>query len=95
MGEEKRNRITAAITINAVLLVFIIVAVLIAQIVQISVLTRRKNALLEEYYRIERQLNESEDILEKLQLDEEYRDVVIKLSQMGVDVIPKNEDSGN
>ena len=46
MGEEKRNKVVAAITINAILLIFIIIAVLIAQIVQISVLRRRKNALI-------------------------------------------------
>ena len=95
MGEEKRNRITAAITVNAILLVFIILAVLIAQIVQISVLSRRKKELLDEYYSLVQQLEEKQDVVERMRLDEQYRDVIIKLSQMGVDVTPKNEDSGN
>lgn len=86
MGEEKRNKIVAATVVNAVLLVFIIAAVLIAQIVQISVLKRRKAALLEEYYRLERELEESQSTLDRLETDEKYREIIIQLAQMGVDV---------
>lgn len=37
MKEEKRNKITVAITVNAVLLVFILIAIIIAQIDRKSV----------------------------------------------------------
>lgn len=82
MGEEKRNRITAAITVNAVLLVIIIVAILIAQIVQISVLKRRKRELLEEYYSIQAELDEKQDVLDRYDSDAEYREWLTKYLQM-------------
>lgn len=74
MNEEKRNRIAVAITINAVLLVFIIVAVLIAQIVQMATLSRRKKELLAQYDELVQELDDREDVLEKLQTDEAYHD---------------------
>lgn len=88
MGEEKRNKITAALTINAVLLVFIIIAVLIAQVVQISVLRRRKAELIRQYNELVLQLEEDQDALDRLETDEEYRKIVIQLAQLGVDVKP-------
>lgn len=91
MGEEKRNKIVAAVVINAVLLVFIIVAVLIAQIVQISILKRRKAALLEELTRLEQILEEDQNTLDRLETDEKYREIVIQLAQMGVDVTPRED----
>ncbi|MDE7075704.1 MAG: hypothetical protein K2O62_00085 [Clostridia bacterium] len=90
MGEEKRNKVIAAVVVNAVLLVFIIVAVLIAQIVQISVLKRRKAELLDEYYSLVQQLEESQDMLDRLETDQKYLEIVQQLAQMGVDVTPKN-----
>lgn len=94
MGEEERNktnRIVAAFVINAVLLVFIIAAVLIAQIVQISILKRRKAALLEELTRLEQILEEDQNTLDRLETDEKYREIVIQLAQMGVDVTPRED----
>lgn len=74
MNEEKHNRVAVAVTINAVLLVFIIVAVLIAQIVQMATLSRRKKELLAQYDELVQELGEREDILYKLQTDEAYHD---------------------
>ena len=85
----KRNKGVAATVVNAVLLVFIIVAVLIAQIVQISVLKRRKAALLDELYRLEQQLEESTDMLDRLETDQKYLEILQQLVDMGVDVTPK------
>ena len=65
MGEEKRNKVVAAITINAILLIFIIIAVLIAQIVQISVLRRRKNALINECNTLVNERDKLEDFIDK------------------------------
>ncbi len=84
MDAEKHNRITAAITINAVLLVFILVAVVIAQIINIFVLKRRKQDLLTQYYELQQELEKEEDTLERLQTDQEFYDTVIKLAQMGI-----------
>ncbi len=86
MSEEKRNRIIAAVTVNAVVLIFIIVAVIIYQIVTISVLNNRKRELYEEKARIERQYDDATDILERLQNDEEYLAVLQALAQLGENV---------
>lgn len=88
MGEEKRNKVIAAATINAILLVFILIAVIIAQVVEISVKRNRKNALLQEYNQLVQQYDESKAALDRLEDDEHYRQLVIELAQMGIDVIP-------
>lgn len=54
MTEEKRNRIISAVTVNAVVLIFILAAVAIYQIVDMTVIARRRKALqaqLTEYTR--------------------------------------------
>ncbi len=86
MGEEKRNRIVAAVTVNAIILVFIIVAVIIYQIVTISVLSARKKQLYAELYELQQQYEEAGDILDRLENDEEYRRIVTALGQLGEDV---------
>ena len=86
MSEEKRNKIIAAVTVNAIILIFIIVAVIIYQLVTISALNNRKKDLNEELYRIEQKYEDAEDILERLQNDEEYREVLEALGKLGEDV---------
>ncbi len=52
MNEEKRNRLLAAVTVNAILLLVILAAVVIYQLVEISFLAGRRNDLqdqIEEY----------------------------------------------
>ena len=88
MGEEKRNKIVAAITVNAILLIFIILAVLIAQIVQISVLKRRKSQLFAELEALSAQYDTSDDILYDLENHGKAWELAIKLRQMGA---PKEE----
>lgn len=83
MGEEKRKRMKVAIIVNAVILICIIVAVIIYQIVTISSFNKRKSELYEEKARIERQYEGAEDILERLQNDEEYLKVLEALAKMG------------
>ena len=83
MGEEKRNKIVAAITVNAILLIFIILAILIAQIVQISVLKRRKRELFAELEALSAQYGSSEDVLDDLENHGKAYEVAIKLQQMG------------
>ncbi|MDE5721656.1 MAG: hypothetical protein K2I30_02810 [Clostridia bacterium] len=55
MNEEKRNRFVAAITVNAVILFVILVAVIIYQIVDIAVLKSKRDNLKAEidYYTTE------------------------------------------
>lgn len=84
MGEEKRNKIVAAITVNAILLVFIILAVLIAQVVQISVLKRRRNELKAELQAYVAKYESAEDILEELEACEGIYQKIIEWQQQGI-----------
>ncbi|MGN0812983.1 MAG: hypothetical protein ACI4MQ_05720 [Candidatus Coproplasma sp.] len=72
MKEEKHNRVVAAITVNAVLLVFILVAIVIAQIVQISVLNRRKQELQTTYAELMAEKKDIDGIDEQLEFDEKF-----------------------
>lgn len=84
MGEEKRNKIVAAITVNAIMLIFIILAVLIAQIVQISVLKRRRDQLKSELRALVAKYETTEDILEDLEVRGEIYQNIIKWQQQGL-----------
>ena len=84
MGEEKRNKVVAAITINAILLIFIIIAVLIAQIVQISVLRRRKNALINECNTLVNERDKLEDFIDKYEKDEAIRQLILEMKKLGM-----------
>ena len=84
MGEEKRNKIVAAITVNAILLIFIILAVLIAQVVQISVLKRRRNQLKAELAALVAQYESAEDILDDLEACGEIYQNIMKWQQQGL-----------
>ena len=60
MGNEKRNRIVAAVTVNLIILVAILVAVIVYQMVQINIVKRDKKAIIKEIERLE-QLTETEE----------------------------------
>ena len=49
MNEEKRNRIIAAITVNVILLIAILAAVIIYQIISMVILDRKRESLKAEY----------------------------------------------
>jgi len=84
-GEEKRNRIVAAVTVNAIILIFIIVAVLIYQIVAISALNSHKKELLTELAALKAELAAGEDFLDRYNTDEQFRLIVDELVQLGYD----------
>ena len=86
MEEEKRKKIVAAITVNAILLLFIIVGVLIYQIIEIGVLTSRKKALNEELAAVRRKYEYAQDILDRLETDDEYLRIITELGKLGEDV---------
>lgn len=79
MSEEKRNKIAVAITVNAILLVFIIAVIVIAQIVQISVLSKRKNQLYAEYYELLVIYDEVEDLSERMKYDERLQTIALEI----------------
>ena len=46
MTEEKRNRIVVAVTVNLIILIAVLAAVIIYQICRITIATRNKNDLI-------------------------------------------------
>lgn len=72
MKDEKRKKIAVALTVNMVLLVFILVAVIISQIIQIVVLNNRKQALYTEYCTLLAMLDENEELYDRLETDEQF-----------------------
>lgn len=78
MSEEKRNKIAVAITVNAILLVFIIAVVVVAQVIQIGVLTKRKNQLWNEYWELVEIREEVEDLSLQLQYDEKLQNIALE-----------------
>ncbi len=64
MNTQKRNRIVAAVTVNVVLLLVILVAVMIYQIITISVLSNRREELQQEISSIIAEKDSAEDRLE-------------------------------
>lgn len=84
MREEKRNRIIAAIVVNAVLFVFIIVGVLIAQIVEISVLNHRKKMLDAELQALYEEYDNQSDLLEDFERRGKVYETVMMWLQMGI-----------
>ncbi|MDE6868565.1 MAG: hypothetical protein K2J83_05435 [Clostridia bacterium] len=64
MNESKRNKLVAAITVNVVILIAVLVAVVIYQIVDICVLTGRRNKLQAEIDDIQQKIESTQDTLE-------------------------------
>ncbi|MGN1104488.1 MAG: hypothetical protein ACI4QI_06375 [Candidatus Coproplasma sp.] len=90
MKEEKHNRIVAAITVNAVLFVFILVAIVIAQIVQISILSRRKQELQTTYAYLQVEKENAETLEEKLEVDEKFKNWLLEYINVYGDEDPLN-----
>lgn len=79
MNEEKRNRIAAALTVSTVLLTVILVAVIIYQLVTISVISNRRKKLQAEYNYYLTQLENAENDLNYLQSEQYLRDLALQL----------------
>ena len=79
MEGEKRNRIVAAVVINAIILIAIIIALIIYQLVTISSLNSRKDDLLTQLNTLKTEVGTLEDFLDKYNNDEHYKLVVDKV----------------
>ena len=78
MDEEKRNRIMAAFTVNVILLIVILAAVVIYQLVVITGVAREKARIQHEISEYERLIQESKDDLDYLQSENHLRDLAIE-----------------
>ncbi len=70
-NEEKRKRIIAAFTVSGVILIVILFAVVIYQIVEISVLSERRSKLRQEYEQILERIEEGSEWLENYELNKD------------------------
>ena len=70
-NEEKRKRIIAAFTVSGVILIVILFAVVIYQIVEISVLSERRSKLRQEYEQILDRSEEGSEWLENYELNKD------------------------
>lgn len=64
MNEEKRNRIAAAITVNVLLLIVILAAVVIYQLVSISAMRNQTLAIKSEINRLQTEIEHDKSTLE-------------------------------
>ncbi|HIR67153.1 MAG TPA: hypothetical protein IAB94_03775 [Candidatus Coproplasma avicola] len=69
--EEKRKRIIAAVTVAGVTLIVILFAIVIYQIIDISILKARRDRLKDEYEYTISQIDEGNDWLENFELHED------------------------
>ena len=70
-NEEKRKRIIAAVTVAGVVLIVILFAVVIYQIVEISVLSERRSKLRQEYEQTLERIEEGSEWLENYELNKD------------------------
>ncbi len=64
MNESKRNKMVAAITVNVIILIAVLVSVVIYQLVDIYVLTSRRDKLKAEISDIKQKIETTQDTLE-------------------------------
>ena len=69
--EEKRKRIIAAVTVAGVTLIVILFAIVIYQIIDISILKARRDRLKDEYEYTLSQIDDGNDWLENFELHED------------------------
>lgn len=79
MDEQKKNRVAAAVTVNVIVLVAILVAVIIYQLAEIVIFNALKNELLSEIAKYEQLIEQGETDLEYLQSEQYLLDLALKL----------------
>lgn len=85
MKDEKRNRICAAVTVNVILLIVILAAVVIYQLAVIIDATRQKARIQAEITQLEQEINDKKgelDFYQSLELleDEQYKEYLLTLA---------------
>ncbi len=75
MDEQKRNRLAAAITVNAIILFVILLTVIISQLVVMVQLKNKRNDIKRQAEEYARKIEEKEDNLEYLQSEQGLRDL--------------------
>ena len=79
MNESKRNKLIAAVTVNVVILIAVLVAVVIYQLVNICVLTKRRDRLQAEVTTINKEIENMEVSLEYYKSKDYLMDKALEL----------------
>ena len=75
MNDEKRNRIIAAVTVNGILFIAILVAVIIYQIVQITIVRRNKEDIISRIEQLQEKTEKEQNSLDYWQSREGLEDL--------------------
>ena len=67
MTEEKRNRILAAVTVNVILLIAILAAVIIYQIIEIKIVSRNREEIIKKIEYLHNETDKTENTLDYYQ----------------------------
>ena len=67
MTEEKRNRIIAAVTVNVILLIAILAAVIIYQIIEIKIVSRNREEIIKKIEYLQNETDKTENTLDYYQ----------------------------
>ncbi len=78
MTQQKANRIVAALTVNAILLIAILVAIVIYQMVQITVIAKTRSDLLDEIEYYEQAIKDTNIDLEYLKSEQGLLDLAFE-----------------
>lgn len=79
MDEQKKNRLAAAITVNVILLIVILAAVIVYQIVEIAMVNAKRNQIVAEINEYEQKIEQSEDALDYLKSEQYLLDLAFQL----------------
>lgn len=78
MSNLKRERIAAAVTVNVILLIIILAAVIVYQLITLSVLSKKRDNLQAEIARYEQLIKQGEDDLEFLQSEQNLLELALQ-----------------
>lgn len=78
MKDQKRERIAAAVTVNVILLIVILAAVVIYQLITLSVMSKKRDALEAEIARYEQLIRQGNDDLEFLQSEQNLLELALQ-----------------
>ena len=75
MTDEKRNRIIAAVTVNVILLIAILAAVVVYQIIQIKVVSAKRNDIITRIEQLQRDTEREQNSLDYWQSQDGLEDL--------------------
>ena len=75
MTDEKRNRLIAAVTVNVILLIAILAAVVVYQIIQIKIVSRNRNDIVNKIEQLQQETEKVQNSLDYWQSQDGLEDL--------------------